>query len=131
MQHKCLIGPATVTYEGTDIGETHGGGNIEVKTKEVVSPCLGSDVIHAETPLYGIGTINSFELKAKAVSDSLLLYDYGQVIIDGLAYKLTLYNCQVWLPTGFSFGTNDLKPFTLRLFFKPDANGNLYNLEVK
>ena len=124
-----LFGPATIQFGTEDLGETKGGGSLNIVTSVIKEPVIGGDVIYDEVPLYGEGIIHKFEFIPGIISDSLLWKDFGELVITGVSYKITLYNCQIFLPKAINFGALQQEVYDINLFFKPDSNGNLYDLE--
>jgi len=116
-----IFGPCTITFNGSDIGKTNGGGKITITTTEVKIPVLG-DVLHEESFLYGEGELNKFEISDTVITDSMVSNTYGELILTGDTFQITIPSCKLLLPKSLDFGTNDFRPYTIRFFFKQDLD---------
>jgi len=122
-----LIGPATITHDGTNIGRTSGGGSLTIL--EQTDNQL-SDTYEVEHIPYGVeGTINLFTLNQSiTITSSLELYGFGQIEITLPEGSILLYRCKILLPQSLSFGQLSQSPITIRLQGGKDSSGNLIKI---
>lgn len=123
-----LIGPATITHNGVDIGKTKGGGSINL-LETSYEPL--ANFYKVEHILYGVeGQINLFQLDSSVtLSSTRVLFDYGEVIISLKYGTITLFNTRLLYPKDISFGTFDQNPFTLLIEGGEDGSGNIIKFE--
>jgi len=124
------FGPVTVTHNGEDLGKTTSGGSITLQTctRRTVSARYNKElvIIGAE------GVLNMFELAGPIgpLSNSLMLRDFGVLVLQNNMLKITLYSCKVLLSPEFGeFGALTQKPIKLLLIARADDNGNIIKLE--
>ena len=122
------FGPATVTHDGDDLGDTFGGGSLELK--QVEDDELKDEFDDDPRVIGGTGRINFYSWPASiTISTSRMLKDFAQVVLtcrDDIT--ITLYSCKILLAGTMDVGTNTQKPITCDLVFKPDGSGNVINI---
>lgn len=122
-----LVGPATISHDGTDIGKTSGGGSLTIleQTAEILS-----DTYERKVVPYAIeGRINRFELNQSiTISDSMELCSRGEVVIDLSEGQIKLFSARLLLPSDMAFGTLEHNPFTLRIEGGKDSSGDLFKI---
>ena len=125
---KSIFGPCTITHDGVDVGDSAGGGSLNIVTSERVIETLDGPTC---TPIakYGTGTINMF-LPIAGTIGADIVYTIGthatfaELIFAGEGFTITMPSAELLWPIGISFGSNSLNPFGLGFFFKP-SSGNL------
>lgn len=122
-----IFGPAKITHNGVDLGDTKNGGSIQILA---TSDELVSTTYEVEQISYGVtGTVSFFSFFPTTVTDSLLLYDSGLVVIEGTEFKITLYSAKIYFPKTLSFGTLTHVPCTLTIVGGTDSEGKLFKIE--
>ena len=125
---KSIFGPCTITHDGVDVGESTGGGSLNIVTSERVIETLDGPTC---TPIakYGTGTIGMF-LPIAGTIGADIVYTIGtnstfaELIFAGEDFTITMPSAELLWPIGINFGSNSLSPFELGFFFKP-SSGNL------
>lgn len=122
-----LFGPATVTLDGVNLGDTIGGGSISFNYVEWHP--IGSLPQKAITG--GNGKVNFYHwtnsITVTGTSGTEL--DSGELIFSGNNFTLTLYDASLRLPDNLSIGTFDQQPFTATFVFGPDSSENIIKME--
>ena len=73
----------------------------------------------------GTGVIHFYDWPSSLdISDNPTLYDYGELVIDATRYKITLYNCKLFISPSISFGKNSQESIDVNLVFRPDPSTN-------
>ncbi len=73
----------------------------------------------------GTGVIHFYDWPSSLdISDDPTLYDYGELVIDATRYKITLYNCKLFISPSISFGKNSQESIDVNLVFRPDPSTN-------
>lgn len=122
-----LIGPATITHNGTNIGRTSGGGTLSILEKSY-NPV--GESFEEKTIPYGVeGVINLFTLnQSLTISSSMDLYSYGEIVITLPEGSITLYHAKIKLPESLDYGSLSHNPVTVRITGGTDTSGNLIKI---
>lgn len=118
-----LFGPATVTLNGSYLGDTYGGVSVSF---DMINP----------------NTLGAEELICTGGNGKIRLYNYseltlgsdakvgsGELIFNGASYKLTFYNAYLFMGESLEFGTMSQEPITLTFRFRENSSGNIVNME--
>lgn len=121
-----LFGPATVTVDGTSLGDTYGGVSVTLETtnpNEIGNP--DRRILTAAT-----GTLNLYELRTAVTlsEDDVKLWE-GELILTGSYYTLTFYSAKLFLDSSFSTGTFNQQAVPISFVARPNGSGNVMKLE--
>lgn len=119
-----LFGPATVTVDGVNLGDTYGGVSVALETK-ITYPLGG---LPNKILTGASGTINLYKISAKTLGSDPQL-NSGELIFEGSDYKITFYNAAIFIGDDFSTGTFDQQAVPLNFVAREDSSGNILKLE--
>jgi len=119
------FGPVTVTHEGTNLGNTYGGGSLSLLTfnQEPIS----NDYDPSPRIYGGEGEFNFYSWSGVTIGSDPELYAFGEVVLSNSNATVTLYKCKILLAESMSIGTNEQKPFKVKFIFTPNDAGNIIN----
>ena len=120
-----LFGPATVTVDGTDLGDTYGG--VSVTLEKVNTNEIGNDRFFLTG---ATGQVNLYQLtSAVTLTQSDILLWEGELVFSGESYTLTFYNAKLFFGDSFSTGTFNQQAVPVSFIARPNASGNVLKLE--
>jgi len=128
------IGPAVLSFEGSSLGRTKGGGTLTFFKDEVTWYTLDDALNHEEVFKGASGVLKMFEIDGIDVEDDPLIHDWGELKIDTTrscspwGFTLTLPSTRIYLPDSLALGTFDVNTWDLRFFSKKVPGGKLFTL---
>jgi len=120
---KSIFGPCTIVHNSVNLGDSSGGGSLNIETSEHVVETLDGPICEPVAK-YGLGTFNMFIPTAGTISANIVLADFASLVLTGDDFVITMLAAKLLWPTIITFGANTLNPFELGFFFKP-SSGNL------
>ncbi|RLG72208.1 MAG: hypothetical protein DRO11_02775 [Methanobacteriota archaeon] len=126
-----LFGPVTVSYNGTDLGKTYGGARLTLEEETVSYIDTSNDLQRLDYATHGEGELRLKEYSGNiTLEGDVALEDWGEVVLTGDSYKVTLPSCRLLFPKTLSLGRLRQEPFEVRLVFRRDpASGTLLSME--
>ena len=127
------IGPATLTFGGSALGKTAGGGYLSFIEKKAQWVDV-TGVLDDEQVFVGVeGVLKMFSL-SEGWDGEALLYDWNELVIDttndcsSYGYVMTIPSCRLYFPQSMRFGTLQHQPFELRFVGRRTLGGVLITI---
>ena len=120
-----LYGPATVTVDGTSLGDTYGG--VSVTLEKINTNEIGND---REVLTGATGQLNLYQLSsAVTLSQSDIKLWEGELVFSGDNYTLTFYSAKLFFGDSFSTGTFNQQAVPVSFIARANGSGNVLKLE--
>lgn len=115
-----IFGPAKITRNSTDLGDTYGGGTLNLKTK--YRHPVGTAYTVEQVAYGGEGELNFYSWNDISINKSVELYDYAELKIETSTATVTLPRCKILLSNSFTIGVNEQQAIKTFLYFTASNN---------
>lgn len=124
------FGPATITFEGTNVGNTVEGGHISPSTRVIEDVDILGNLFYYEELVGGKGSINFFNWTSDLeLSDSIDLTSWGVLLITCPKMVIKLWHCKLLLDFDTDFGKLSQTPFKVNFVFSKDSTGKIISIK--
>jgi hypothetical protein len=121
------FGPCTITRNGVDLGKTQGG--VSLRLHLATRTPVQDDYDKEDIILGGEGELNLYQLSSSlTLTNSMLLYDYEEVILTNVNFVCTIKKCKIYLSEAMEIGTFKQQPVKCKLVFTADAAGDVLEI---